>query len=630
MSDPVEDDVADDSAALDPARQPATIDDFAAVDVEAPVRALKTCEANTLRDAYGQAFRQAEIAGDATAMRVYRVLEGVCGIAMRAADRGNVWGPSFTAGTWRSAVPGDFLGDQTTVLAAVAPGLVNPGLRARVADIAWTNDRKAGATAGVAVEAYCDCAEGLVAGTLQPWIGTGEHAIFEAIDPIHRAMQIVHRTTKKGQRPNRPLEVFAQVYEAARDQRAYYAFSQLAEIALHFELKTQAELAADAADLAQGAEGEKYAMVVKGVWDLAAQLYANLKDDEAARRCRIGAFEQTLLMREQVRGSAAAEAGWVTQALMQLRHIEGMEEREQALELELRQLQKASLKQMAPIPIDLEVEGEAQQIAEHFEGLSLADALRQFALLERSPDLDALRQQALDSLKAAPMGSMFSAVYLDDEGRSVAKAAGAPHSGEPDESWFRRMAGQYESLRRARVVAGYLHPARATIQLRFDPQERHFEPIVEFSGFVPAPQKPLVVLGFTRLFQGDLMSAAHLLIPQLEPCLREILKRNGHDPSKRRDDETEEDLALSRLLPRFRSELEKIFSPAITDEIDRLFNARPGPALRHELAHGQLSAGACYHADVYYACWFLYRLCCLFILKDWDQIVGAQFTAQGD
>ena len=117
------------------------------------------------------------------------------------------------------------------------------------------------------------------------------------------------------------------------------------------------------------------------------------------------------------------------------------------------------------------------------------------------------------------------------------------------------------------------------------------------------------------------MSAAHLLIPQLEPCLRQILKLSGADPSKRRDDSTEQDLSLKNIYVGFRPDLEKLLTPALAWEIDRLFNTRPGPALRHEVAHGRLSGGDCYHPNVYYANWLMYRLCCLFVLQGWDESV---------
>ena len=170
-------------------------------------------------------------------------------------------------------------------------------------------------------------------------------------------------------------------------------------------------------------------------------------------------------------------------------------------------------------------------------------------------------------------------------------------------------------------MAGSIDPARQTIHATFALEERHLAPIVEFSPFLPDALKPIVLLGFVRFFQGDFISAAFLLIPQLEPCLRQILKFNGHEPSKRRDNDTEEDLALSGLFDRFRPQLEEILTAPIAGEIDRLFNATPGPRLRHLFAHGQIGADACFEPDIYYADWLIYRLCCLFLLRRWDQAV---------
>jgi len=624
-SQPVEAEIAT------PARMPLTAEDLVGIAVEAPIADLKTCSSHDFRTRYAQAFRQAGTTGDVVAARVYGVMESLSGMSLRPRDRGAVWGAGVGGTTWRWAIPDDFLGPETQVLADLAPQLQNPGLRARVADVAWTNARALGATAAVAIEAYCDCAEGLTAGTVEPWLKPeGLHPVIEAVDPIHRALQIAHRTSKKTKRPARPGAVFTTVYDTARAERAFQSFRDLAEIALHFELRTAAEVAADAEALVAGVKDTKTCMVVGPIWRMAADLHDGLKDSEAKRRCLIGAYEQTLLMRQQVSKSAAADAHWVTEALQQLRHIDGLEAEEQALEIELKRLQKASLKEMRGIPVDLMIGDEANQTARHFESLDLAEALKQFALLASSPSPESLRQEAMDLKVLTPLSTMFGTVHLDGDGRPVARTPGAPHEGEPDPSWLMHMAQQFDKLRRNRAVGAAVHPARVVIQSRFEPQERHFAPIVAMSPFVPASQAPLMALGFTRFFQGDFMSAAHLLIPQIEPCLREVLCRKDLDPSKRRDNATEEDLSLDRLLDKYKDELGEILSPAIRDEIDRLFNASPGPGLRHEIAHGQLSAGGCFSHEVYYACWFLYRICALFLVDHWDETVRPELAAQGE
>jgi hypothetical protein len=92
-------------------------------------------------------------------------------------------------------------------------------------------------------------------------------------------------------------------------------------------------------------------------------------------------------------------------------------------------------------------------------------------------------------------------------------------------------------------------------------------------------------------------------------------------------DMLQEDRPLSALLDNFRPELEEIFTADVVNEIDLLFNYKP-PALQHEFAHGKVGAGHCFHADVIYACWFIYRTCCLPLFPYWSEHVAPAIEAQ--
>jgi hypothetical protein len=615
-----------DDAPLPQLRALVTPADFDTVDFEAPIRSLDICDPQDFSTAYEQAFGAARKAGDEPAQVVYRLLYHLCSIMLHVSDSANVWGPFGSGPNGRTAIPEDFRGEQTATFAAIVPRIVNPGLRARIADIAWSNNRRDGASAAAAIEAYCESVEGLLSGQWKTRYDRNPTAA--ALPFVQRALQIANATTKRTKRPARLLTMFESIYNATRDPPDIATFTSLADLALAFGLRQPNAVAPELEAAAGAISIGTYPMAVKRAWDLAARLYNNLGDKDARRRCLIGAVEQTLAMRNDVKGSAGAEASWVMDALQQLRHIDGMEDRERELEIELRRLQKASLKQMGSFEFDLKIGDTPQKVAEHFAALSLSDSLKQFALLDHSRDPAKLRAEALEVAKASPLMAMMPWVHVDDEGRTTSRSAGAPFDGEPDETWFRRMIGESERIRRARIVSAAIDPARVAIHARFGIAERHFNAIVGLSGFVPDEQKPILALGFVRFFQGDFMSATHLLIPQLEAALRHLLKKNGHDPGKRRDDATEEDLSLSGLFLRFRPDLDKILTPALASEIDLLFNARPGPALRHELAHGQISAGACFHPDVYYANWLIYRLACLLILPGWDAVVTPQLAAE--
>lgn len=590
-----------------------------AADFERPIRGLQKVDAYDLSTAYRKALVETEEGSDEHA--VFAFLHALCGIGLQPDDRADVWKPLFSNGPRRSSLPEDFVGPHSAALRDILEETTHPALRARLADIVWTNDRKESGAAVLAVEAYCECGEAILAGTMTTFMEERGPDLLGATDIAHRALQIAYRTSKRGQMPQRPKDLVLAIMDTAKVGDGYVAFARAGEIALYYESVDPASAAADAEKLASSAPAGTYPMAVHGLWNFAAGLHQKFRDQIGRQRALKGAVQQTLLMRNDVKGSAAAEAHWVMDALQELRHVEGMEDVESELELELRRLQKASLKEMGSFKFEIDVKDEREAVEAFFSECSLGDGLREFALLERSRDPAQLRKDALETLDKSPLASMFSAVHLDEHGRTTAKSSGASLGGEPDESWFNHTINQHENLRRVHVVAGLIHPARAMLNGRFGLGERHLAKIVHASPFIPLSQAPLVTLGFARFFQGDFMSATHLLLPQLEPCLRYVLKQAGHDPAKRRDDATEEDLALSKLFERMRPQLDQVLGVELADEVDRLFNVRPGPALRHEIAHGQLSGGACFSEDVYYANWLLYRITILPLLKHWQGMI---------
>lgn len=603
--------------------EPVTIEEFGAVDFEAALPEAKV-EPKEFWTLFIQQARQAHEKQEHSTARVYSLLSGICSMHLKPEDRAEPWGPMFVMSDRRSSIPSDLKGEQNAALLAVVDRVKNPGLRARLADIAWTNDRKAaGRAAAVAVAAYQECADGLLTGKFKPYLDR-DRASFEVLKNVQRAFAIAQATTKKDSKRRALFSddltaVALKLYAVAKEERAYVVFRQTAELAINYELIPPAEVAKDCEELGASKGDDDYAIPIKSLWRLAARLHGNANDKAAEQRCLFEAVKQTLEMRKQV-NTAGAEAHWVHQALLELRHIEGQEDLEDKLVVELRHLQRASTKEMATFTFPLEVEELRERVEEVFQGLPFSEAMRQFGLVTTSTPVEELKQQARDQMRDSPLQAIMTAAHIDGEGKPVAFSPGADMSGEYSDEWYRHQALRSESFRRQRAVAGIIEPARVTIHSRFLIEEHHVEQIIQRSPLVPQSQAPLVTLGVVRFFQGDLMSATHLLIPQLEPCLRHILKMNGRDPVTQHEDGTEEDYDLNKMFSRMRSELNAIFGEDLVYEMDLLFVGRPGPSLRNALSHGQLSAGACFHPDVIYGCWLIYRLCVAFLLRQWEQV----------
>ena len=140
------------------------------------------------------------------------------------------------------------------------------------------------------------------------------------------------------------------------------------------------------------------------------------------------------------------------------------------------------------------------------------------------------------------------------------------------------------------------------------------------SPFVPGDRADIFALGFARFFRGDFISAVHVLVPQLENAVRHVLSIAGEDTSTIRNDMTQENLSLPAMLKNHREPLEKAFGPAIVFDMENVFVFEGGPKIRHQVAHGLISGAECFSTDAIYACWFIFRLCCLPLLPNWPGV----------
>ena len=102
-------------------------------------------------------------------------------------------------------------------------------------------------------------------------------------------------------------------------------------------------------------------------------------------------------------------------------------------------------------------------------------------------------------------------------------------------------------------------------------------------------------------FVGDKASRS-AFVEHLD-ALRQHLKKNGDDPLKGKT-----------------AEISK-------KELDALLNFRPGPALRHELAHGKLGWNAFFSDEAISACWLVYLLTVSPLLRYWDSHVAPAIAA---
>lgn len=601
----------------------ATTSDFEKVDLANLFLTVYKADRHSLETSLLEELQTAMDAENEAAERALRVLTLLCTFHLQVDDPGAPYTPRSNSSGRRSCLPSDFRGEQNRVLAEIASSIGHPALRARVADVAWFNERKHWRAGVEAVAAYCDVVERRTTGVFVSAFDDAGKFIGDAVDYVHRALQIAAASKKLG---NPVLhETFVKLYAYAMDHEHYVHFAQLARLGVQYEQLTWSTAAADAEQVADSAGDEVPPWATHPVWRLAADAYEHVDNDEAKARCLDRAVDETLRNREYV--SLGARAHWTREAIEELRQGGGSRSRMRALRAELRDLQNEAVDEAAQFSIPIDLSGEQQGTVKLFEELTLPDVLLRFGLIVFSMKLTDLRAQAEKSLLAGGVTAMFGSTYTDAEGKVIVETPPRAPGEEASDIHLKEQYNNILDVHRHIVVNAFIEPARRTVMTRFPLEERHFRPMVDASPFVPPGHKHLFCLGFARFWQGDFASALHLLVPQIENSLRYVLLSADEDTSKMTRKLLQEDRSLSGLLENMRPAIERIFGEDIANDVEMLFTHKPGPALRHELAHGQLYDGACYGANAIYACWLVFHLTVIPLAPHWAKVIAPAIEA---
>jgi hypothetical protein len=200
-----------------PKRLPSvTLEDFRSVDFQAAIASVEKADCSALRNAFEEAAKAAEITDDLRKALVFGLLASISSFHFRPDDSAEPFGPMWVVDGNRSAIPEDFKGAQCEVFHALLLGINHPGLRARLADVVWQNNRRAPGAAKVAIEAYCETANFLLQGKLKARFENLGILSKEELHLVRRALQIAGMVHKRGESQT---TLSGQVADSIKEQR---------------------------------------------------------------------------------------------------------------------------------------------------------------------------------------------------------------------------------------------------------------------------------------------------------------------------------------------------------------------------------------------------------------------------
>ena len=384
---------------------------FAAVEVEAPIRDSRNVDCWTLGSLYQSAASEAEARGDETAARGFGLLCEIANIHFKPEDRAEPFGPLSVFDGQRTLIPSNLHGEQSAAIAGLVPTINNSGLRARLADLAWQNDRKLASMAQHAIDGYCESVELVLDGKAEFFNDDQMACGYDGCRMLRRACQLAHATGWKDPGASRLRTLIGAVVRDAIERQDHRGFSNASEIALDFAIDDAAAIALNAERFAASEHVDPHWS--HDLWELAARAHGSSQDEQERYRCLAGAAESYLAIADAVGGEGMVAASAIMDAILALRRLPNTKQRRKELEGRLRHAQRSVRDEMGVISTTFDLTDFIRHARKSVGGKSLPLALGRFADLAQSPEPEALREQARRIAAENPLSSIMGSTKTE-------------------------------------------------------------------------------------------------------------------------------------------------------------------------------------------------------------------------
>jgi hypothetical protein len=586
-----------------------TADDLRRYDWQARIGVSNRPEVHSYYGIFTAAADSCKQAGDDLGRRIFSLLYVVASFHPNYDAKGNPYGSMWTnADGSRSLNAEDLTETDLVALSGIVAEITDPEFRARVADVLWVT-RKDFKAAKIAVAAFLESADRLK--TDDPWPLYTER--------LERAARI---SVIRGFEPENATVVAvlkSAVVEFESNAKSGLLCHRLMSILLSLDESDHAHYAALAERLARQFALAGNWHFSEDYWQLAEQWHRRAKKEVDAQRCQVEAAECNISNGEagfNRQGGAMFTAHWIGRGLEALRRAKGSKARIQEVHRRLLEVQEqipqelhTSELEVDEIPGFRENEALYQQASRKFvSGFDFRTALLRFANVARPTDFEALKKQDAESSKGLIFAQLIGASSIDHTGKTadVLPPLGTGTPEEQAEAQLKHLYNHARTIQWQMPVVWRIDPARQAIMDEHVVRRNDLMFLVTNNPFIPQGHEGIYLRGIQAGFHGDWMVAMHLLIPQLESSIREMLQQAGAITSGMRDGiQAEKDLKQLMEMPEF----EQMFGPDLMFDLRGIMIERFGHNLRNELAHGLLPEGGFYQPASVYLWWLTIHLC---------------------
>ncbi|NBI67901.1 DUF4209 domain-containing protein [Pseudoflavonifractor sp. 60] len=254
---------------------------------------------------------------------------------------------------------------------------------------------------------------------------------------------------------------------------------------------------------------------------------------------------------------------------------------------QIKALQQSTIGNMKSIPIEYDVNPLHEYISQLFSGLSLQETIVQLGRLVQFCEVEETARKVIEEQHEFIFKSMFSNAILNKHGQitEIIPPLDVENPRENPDLFHKHMV-HFVSERRHLGESIALKFAYKFLRDAGPFSSTDLDFLVCDNPIIPDGREEIIKTGLYLGLSGELYSAMHILLPQMEHTIRNLVDLCGDTITFLKDDGTEEYKPLSQL---FRSDkLHECYNDDIIFTFQSIMDERAGENLRNLNAHGLL------------------------------------------
>jgi len=500
---------------------------------------------------------------------------------------------------WRCSIPTDLTDSHVAALEVLIACIVTPVMRARLGDVLWNVARPRNPShARKAIAAYLSVAET----TFDPDHWPTSHQ--------HIARAFVLATLLGWDSPERG-EVVRTAFAFLERLEGYdprYYTQRLIEMLLEAvsEPTELRRLLARAQSIAEQSATQGDFDRSRAYYESAVPIARRLDQNDVAHDLRLARAE-TYVSEALTRPTEMLRSFDLRLALHALRQAGAVRERRDEVAQMLDEAQTVAVSEMSAVNTPIAVGQSSDLVRGMLRGREPIEALWLLSGIGVLPPADAVRASAEASLSQYHFAFGFARRHLAADGRQVGETPGA--LGAENDEYERAVQGamRFNSAHsRLLAVYGFIEPGRRQLVAEHDFTLAEVREAVSSRPFIPHGHEVLWAKGIHAGLVGEFDLAVHILAPQLENALREVLRRHGNIIYSTSSSGVQSLFALERILED--PATTTIFGSDIVFALDTSLAERLGANVRNEVAHGIMNDGTAQSHEAVFVWWLALRV----------------------